>query len=76
MDAKRLTAMANEIGAFFRLQGESAAVAGIEDHMRKYWDPRMRRQIIDHLASGGDGLELVVRAAVARLDGSAEAKPV
>jgi formate dehydrogenase subunit delta len=68
MNAARLTAMANQIGAFFRLQGEAAAVAGVEDHLRKFWDPRMRGQILDHLRAGGEGLEPTVRAAVARLE--------
>lgn len=67
MDPRRLTAMANQIGAFFRAQGEAAAVAGIEDHLRKFWDPRMRREIVAHLQAGGEGLAPTVRAAVARL---------
>ena len=67
MDARRLTTMANQIGAFFRVQGEVAAVAGVEDHLRKFWDPRMRRQIVEHLNAGGEGLEPAVRVAVARL---------
>ena len=67
MDALRLASMANQIAAFFRLQGEAAAVAGIEDHLRKYWDPRMRGQIIAHLRAGGEGLTATARQAVARL---------
>ncbi|MDB5482167.1 MAG: formate dehydrogenase delta subunit [Caulobacteraceae bacterium] len=67
MDARRLTAMANQIGAFFRAQGEAAAVAGVEDHLRRFWDPRMRREIVAHLNAGGEGLTPAVRAAVARL---------
>ena len=67
MDVRRLTAMANQIGAFFRAQGEVAAVAGVEDHLRKFWDPRMRREIVDHLQTGGEGLTPIARAAVARL---------
>jgi len=67
MNAKRLTAMANQVGAFFRLQGEAAAIDGIENHLRKFWDPRMRGQILAYLREGGEGLEPSVRAAVARL---------
>ena len=67
MDVRRLTAMANQIGAFFRAQGEVAAVAGVEDHLRKFWDPRMRREIVSHLNAGGEGLTPIARAAVARL---------
>jgi formate dehydrogenase subunit delta len=60
--------MANQIGAFFRAQGEAAAIAGVEDHLRKFWDPRMRAQIIAHLRAGGEGLDAVSRAAVERLE--------
>jgi formate dehydrogenase subunit delta len=67
MDVRRLTAMANQIAAFFRAQGEAAAVAGVEDHLRRFWDPRMRREIVAHLNAGGEGLTPAVRAAVARL---------
>jgi formate dehydrogenase subunit delta len=67
MEAKRLIAMANQIGLFFHAQGETAEVAGVEDHLRKYWDPRMRRQIVAILDQGGEGLAPAVRAAVGRL---------
>jgi len=67
VDASRLTSMANQIGAFFRAQGEAAAVTGVEDHLRKFWDPRMRREFVAHLRAGGVGLTPAVRAAVARL---------
>ena len=75
MDVRRLTAMANQIGAFFRAQGEAAAVAGVEDHLRRFWDPRMRREIVAHLEAGGVGLTPAVRAAVARLAPSSNASP-
>ena len=67
MDSARLVAMANQIGRFFHAQGEAAAVAGVEDHLRKFWDPRMRREIAAHAAAGGEGLEPWVRTAVERL---------
>jgi formate dehydrogenase subunit delta len=67
MEAARLIAMANQIGQFFRAQGNAAAVEGIEDHLRKYWEPRMRREIIAVLETGGAGLDPNVREAVARL---------
>ncbi len=67
MEANRLVAMANQIGQFFRAQGDAAAVDGIEDHLRKFWDPRMRREIIAVLEDGGAGLDPNAREAVARL---------
>jgi formate dehydrogenase subunit delta len=68
MDAPKLTMMANQIARFFEARGEAAALAGTEDHLRKFWDPRMRAQIVAHLKSGGEGLSPGARAAVARLD--------
>lgn len=67
MQAEKLVYMANQIGKFFAAQGEAAAIAGIADHIKKFWDPRMRREIIAHLGAGGAGLDPNVRAAVESL---------
>jgi formate dehydrogenase subunit delta len=67
MDVARLVYMANQIGRAFHAEGEAAAIAATADHLRKFWDPRMRRQIADHLAAGGEGLDPAARAAVAQL---------
>lgn len=68
MQAKRLVDMANDIGAFFKGEGDpDAAVAGVLGHMQKFWDPRMRRAIAAHLAQGGEGLEEPARSAVEAL---------
>ena len=53
VDPARLVYMANQIGKFFHAQGEGAAGAGVEDHLRKFWDPRMRREIVTYLQAGG-----------------------
>ncbi len=68
MDAARLVVMANQIARFFDAQGEAACVAGVEDHLRKFWDPRMRREILAHLEAGGEGLAPAVRTAVTLLE--------
>jgi formate dehydrogenase subunit delta len=65
--AQRLVAMANQIGTFFTAQRSGEASADIADHLRKFWDPRMRAGILAHLAAGGAGLDPPVRAAVERL---------
>ncbi|MGX7741642.1 MULTISPECIES: formate dehydrogenase subunit delta [Rhodopseudomonas] len=67
MSPDRLVYMANQIGAFFRSQGPDKAVPGIAEHLKKFWEPRMRRAIIAHLDAGGDGLAPEVRAAVEAL---------
>ncbi|HUC18483.1 MAG TPA: formate dehydrogenase subunit delta [Acetobacteraceae bacterium] len=67
MSPEKLTYMANQIARFFASQPEEKAVAGALDHIRHFWDPRMRSQILAHLAAGGEGLDPVARAAVAKL---------
>jgi len=64
---EKLVYMANQIGKFFASQGEEKAVAAIADHLRKFWEPRMRTAILSHLAAGGDGLDPAVRKAVEKL---------
>jgi formate dehydrogenase subunit delta len=63
----KLVYMANQIGKFFVSQGAEQAVPGIADHLKKFWDPRMRAQILKHLDAGGAGLDPPVRAAVEQL---------
>jgi formate dehydrogenase subunit delta len=73
MQIERLVYMANQIGKFFAAQGDDAAVAGIAEHLKKFWDPRMRREIIAHLEAGGAGLDPNTRAAIERLRETAKA---
>jgi formate dehydrogenase subunit delta len=74
MSPDRLIYMANQIGKFFESQGHDKAVPGIAEHIRKFWDPRMRKAILAHLAAGGVGLDPEVREALATL-GSAAGQP-
>jgi len=67
MSADRLIYMANQIGKFFQSQGPAKAVSGTAEHIRKFWDPRMRKAIFAHLDAGGAGLDPYVREAVATL---------
>ncbi len=68
MSVEHLVQMANDIGHFFAAEPKRAdAIAGIATHIQRYWDPRMRRQILAHLQAGGAGLEELPRAAVATL---------
>src|SRR4029450_1160139 len=71
----RLGYMANQIGTFFRSQGHDKAVPGIADHIKKFWDPRMKRAIFAHLDAGGAGLEPNVREALTSLKQSLPAAP-
>jgi formate dehydrogenase subunit delta len=64
MDAHHLVEMVNEIAAFFVGEDPANAAANVANHLRRYWDPRMRKQILAHLAEGGAGLGEVGRAGV------------
>lgn len=47
MDSGHLIDMANQIGAFFAsLPDRDEALAGIADHIRRFWEPRMRRALL------------------------------
>ncbi len=67
MNPDRLVYMANQIAKGFRLKSEDRAVADTLDHIQKFWEPRMRREILAVLAAGGDGLEPIARKAVERI---------
>ncbi len=63
----KLVYMANQIAKFFHSEGEAVAVAGTADHIARFWDPRMRAQIVAHLKAGGAGLDDVPRKAIEQL---------
>jgi formate dehydrogenase subunit delta len=58
MQPERLVSMANQIADYFKYQRDTDVPKEIANHLRLFWDPRMRRAIIDYVAqTGGDGLE-------------------
>ena len=67
MTAEHMVHDANGIALYFAAYPREEAVANITDHIQKYWERRMRRQIIDYVAQGGAGLHELVIEAVKRL---------
>jgi len=67
----KLVYMANQIGKFFASQGGEIAISGTAEHIRKFWDPRMRAAIFAYLDTGGAGLDPAVRQAIERLKSAA-----
>ncbi|MBL8729826.1 MAG: formate dehydrogenase subunit delta [Planctomycetes bacterium] len=66
MDGKKLVKMANDIAAFFAAEPEpKVALEGIAGHIKKFWAPRMRRELLALLDAGGDGMAPAVREALA-----------
>ncbi|WP_027134884.1 formate dehydrogenase subunit delta [Geminicoccus roseus] len=71
MDQNRLVKMANQIATFFATQPGDQAARATADHIRSFWDPRMRQAIAAHVEAGGEGLDPVALAAVRLLAGEA-----
>ncbi len=66
MSPEKLIRQANQIAAFFRSRPREEAVAGIAEHINKFWEPRIRRQFFEMVEAGGEGFdELVLEAAPA-----------
>jgi formate dehydrogenase subunit delta len=77
MDIHHLVTMTNQIADFFKTSnpGRAEAVAATAQHLRNFWEPRMRREIIAHLArDGGEGLNEIARDAVRALEGETSTK--
>ena len=54
-----LVRMANRIGDFFEaMPDRPEALDGIATHIKKFWEPRMRKQIFDYIENGGSALFL------------------
>jgi formate dehydrogenase subunit delta len=68
--SEHLVKMANDIGHFFRAEPEREdAIAGIANHIAKFWTPRMRDKLAAHVKHGGDaGLDALPREALRRLN--------
>ncbi|MGD8384070.1 MAG: formate dehydrogenase subunit delta [Lysobacterales bacterium] len=60
-----LVSMANDIAA--NLACHADADARVADHLRRFWAPRMRALLTEHVRSGGKGLEPAVREALKKL---------
>ncbi len=67
---EKLIYMANQIATFFSVQGEARAVAGIGDHILKFWDPTMRRDFLRLARQDGTSLNPLVRKALPLIEGA------
>ncbi|WP_447777981.1 formate dehydrogenase subunit delta [Variovorax boronicumulans] len=54
MHTESLIRMANQIGTFFEAMPDRAeALEGVALHLRRFWEPRMRRELLAHVDSHG-----------------------
>lgn len=67
MKASTMVHNANQIALFFAGYPHEEAVAGVANHISKYWERRMRDQIQTYVAEGGRGLNELVIEALKRL---------
>jgi len=59
MNNGQLIDMANQIGQFFEtFPDQEEALDGIGDHIRKFWAPPMRRQLVAYLDEHSGDAEL------------------
>ena len=73
IETERLVTMANQIGDFFEPYASERRIEGVRNHLRNYWDPRMRQALYDLIdTTGGADLRphvleaaAIVRAAAA-----------
>ena len=54
---EKLVYMANQIGDFFKSYPHDQAVKGIKEHIEKFWDPRMLKQIYEIIQKPDNGLK-------------------
>jgi formate dehydrogenase subunit delta len=59
MDVHHLVDMANQIGKFYCVEPDrSQALLDTANHLRRYWDPRMREALYTHIDQhAGIGLD-------------------
>lgn len=56
MNIAQLVRMANQIGAFFAtMPDHEKSLTGIAEHLRKFWEPRMRSELLAFVQNHPDG---------------------
>lgn len=68
MNIDNLVRMANRIGTFFEaMPDRQEALHDIAQHIKRFWAPRMRQELLAHVdEQHGDGLDAVVLTALQR----------
>jgi formate dehydrogenase subunit delta len=68
VDVAKLCLMVNQIACNLAAQGDEQAIAATAQHIRDFWDPRMKGAMFAH---DGSSLDPIARAAVEMLRTSA-----
>jgi formate dehydrogenase subunit delta len=66
MNVEHLVTMANQIGRFYEAYPDrTEALKTAATHLRRFWDPRMRSTLLQHMDTDGDvGLDPFMAEAV------------
>lgn len=67
MRADLMVHNANQIALYFASFPREEAIEGVRDHIEKFWERRMKDQLIAYIARGGAGLHELVLEAVKRM---------
>lgn len=65
MAHSKIARMANQIATFFHSKPRDEGIAGVAEHINKFWEPRMRRQLFELVDAGDPELDELVMAAAA-----------
>ena len=68
MQTEHMVHDANQIALFFAGYPREQAISGVTDHLKRFWERRMKQQIIQYVAEGGTGLHELVVEAVKQLE--------
>ena len=64
---EKLVRMANQIATFFHSKPREEGIAGVAEHINKFWEPRMRRQFFELLDGDPEDFDELVVAASAKI---------
>jgi len=68
---EKLVRMANQIGDFYAVMPESEATEGAARHLKRYWTPKMIRELVAFAEARGEGLNPTAARAVETLKSAA-----
>jgi formate dehydrogenase subunit delta len=63
MDGSPEARMANDIAVQFRGLPLTSGAEAVAAHINRFWEPRMRARLLQHIAAGTGGLDPLVLAA-------------
>lgn len=67
LDSAAEIRLVNSIAVHFRYLPTRQAAAAVADHVKRFWDPRMKRRLFELVATQAEDLDPVALAAAALL---------